>query len=163
LEEERRKGNILGLLIARGVKEINHSQFADGTLLLGSTTICIAKLFQKVLSAFLGALGGKLNISKCRIYGWHVPGHIKEKKSKIFSFPIITTWNYFKYPGMPIFLNSYGSSAWLEIIGKISARIQNWGVRWLNPTRKIVLIKSVISSLSIFQCSGLLAPKGILE
>jgi hypothetical protein len=77
LEEERRKGNILGLLIARGVKEINHSQFADDTLLLGSTTIHIAKHFQKFLSAFLAASGGKLNISKCRVYGWHIPGHIK--------------------------------------------------------------------------------------
>jgi hypothetical protein len=163
LEEERRKGNLPGLLIARGVKEINHSQFADDTLLLGSTTIRTAKRFQNILSSFLAASGGKLNISKCRIYGWHVPGHIKEQIARIFGFPIITTWNYFKYLGMPIFLSSYGSSAWLEIIGKISARIQNWGGRWLNPAGKIVLIKSVLSSLSIFQCSGLLAPKGILE
>jgi hypothetical protein len=163
LEEERRKGKLPGLLIARGVKEINHSQFADDTLLLGSTTIRTANRFQKILSSFLTASGGKLNISKCRIYGWHVPGHIKEQIARIFGFPIITTWNYFKYLGMPIFLNSYGSSAWLEIVEKISARIQNWGGRWLNPAGKTILIKSVLSSLSIFQCSGLLAPKGILE
>jgi hypothetical protein len=130
---------------------------------LGSTSICIAKHFQKVLSSFLAASGGKLNISKCRIYGWHVPGHLKEQIARIFGFPIITTWNYFKYLGMPIFLSSYGSPAWQEIIGKISARIQNWGGRWLNPAGKTVLIKSVLSSLSIFQCSGLLAPKGVLD
>jgi len=107
----------------RGVKEINHSQFADDTLLLGSTTICTANRFQKILNSFLTASGGKLNISKCTIYGWHVPGHIKEKISRILGFPIITTWNYFKYMGMSIFLSFYGSLAWLEIVGKISTRI----------------------------------------
>jgi hypothetical protein len=146
LEEERRTRKLPGLLIARGVKEINHSQFVDDTLLLGAATIRTANRFQKVLISFLTASGGKLNTSKCRIYGWHVPGHIKEQIARIFGFPIITTWNYFKYLGMPIFLNHYSSSAWLEIMEKISARIQNWGGRWLNPAGKTVLIKSVLSS-----------------
>lgn len=64
---------------------------------------------------------------------------------------------------MPIILSSYGSTAWREVIGKILARIQSWGGRWLNPAGKSVLLKSVLSSLTIFQCSGLLAPKGTLE
>jgi hypothetical protein len=104
-----------------------------------------------------------LNTLKCRIYGWHVPGHIKEQIARIFGFPIITTWNHFKYLGMPIFLNRYSSTAWLGIVEKIAARIRSWGGQWLNPAGKTVLIKSVLSSLSIFQCSGLLAPKNILE
>jgi hypothetical protein len=100
LEEERRKGKLPDLLIERWVKEINHSQFKDDTLLLGSTSIHIAIHFQKVLSSFLAASGGKLNISKCRIYGWHVPRHIKDQIARILGFPIITTWNYFKYLGI---------------------------------------------------------------
>jgi hypothetical protein len=107
------------------------------TLLLGSASIRIAMHFQKVISSFLAASGSKLNISKCRIYGWHVPGHLKDQIAIIFCFPIITTWNCFEYLGMPIFLSSYGSSIWQEVIGKISIGIQNWG--------------------------GLLAPKGVLE
>jgi hypothetical protein len=95
-EEKRRKGNLPGLLKARGVKKISHSQFAYDTLMLVSTTIRITKHFQKFLSSFLAASGGKLNISKCRIYGWHIPGHIKDQISRIFDFPIISTWNYFK-------------------------------------------------------------------
>lgn len=150
LEDERRKGRLSRLLIARGVKEINHSQFADDTLLLGAASIIIVNRFQKVLDSFLLASGGKLNSAKCRIYGWNVPGHIKDHIARIFRFPIITTWNYFKYLGMPIFQNSYGSTAWQEVIDKILARIQSWGGRWLNPTGKSMLLKSVLSSLSIF-------------
>jgi len=108
------------------------------------------------------ALDGKLNIFKCRIYGWHIPGHLKEKISRIFGFPIITTWNY-KYLGMPIFLSTYGSSSWKEVIGNFLARIQNWGGCWLNLAGKSVLIKLVLSSISIFQCLVLLSPKGIMD
>jgi hypothetical protein len=64
---------------------------------------------------------------------------------------------------MPIFLNSYGTTAWQEVIDKIIARIQCWGGRWLNPAGNSVLLKYVLSSLSIFLFSGLLSPKGILE
>jgi hypothetical protein len=112
LEEERRIGRLSGLLIMRGVKEINHSQFADDTLLLGAASVIIANRFQKVLDSFLSASGGKLNSAKCRIFGWNVPGHIKDHIARIFGFPVITTWTYFKYLGSPIFLNSYGTTAW---------------------------------------------------
>jgi len=163
LEVERRTGKLPGLLITRWVQEINHSQFVDDTLLLGVATIRTASRFQKILSSFLIASGGKVNTLKCRIYGWHVPGHIKEQIARIFGFPIITTWNHFKYLVMPIFLNRYSSTAWFDIVEKIAAKIRSWGGQCLNPAGKTVLIKSVLSSLLIFQCSGLLAPKNILE
>jgi hypothetical protein len=37
------------------------------------------------------------------------------------------------------------------------------GARWINPRGKIMLIKSTFSSLSIFQCVSLLAPKGVAK
>jgi len=163
LKDERRKGRFLGLLIARGIKAINHSEFADNTLLLWADTIRTNILFKKILGSFLSDSGGKLNSNKCRIYGWNVLGHIKEKIPRIFRFPIITTWKYIKYLGMPIFLNSYGSLVWQEVIDKIIARIQILGGRWLNPAGKSILLKYVLSSLSIFHSSSLLSPKITLE
>jgi hypothetical protein len=41
--------------------------------------------------------------------------------------------------------------------------IHQWGARWLNPTSKIILIKFALSSLTIFQCVALLAPKEIFD
>jgi hypothetical protein len=112
LEEETKIDRLLGLLIARGVKEINHSQFADDTLLLGAATTIIAKRFQKVLDSFLSTYGGQMNSTNCKIYGWNVSGHIKEHISRILGFPVITTWTHFKYLGMLIFLTSYGKIVW---------------------------------------------------
>jgi hypothetical protein len=49
-----------------------------------------------------------------------------------------------------------------KLLKKFS-RTQSWGGHWLNPSGKSVLLKSILSSLFIFQCLGLLAPKGTLE
>jgi hypothetical protein len=112
---------------------------------------------------FLAASGGKINNKKRRIYGWNISGHHQDIISKIFGFPMIVNWKSFKYLGMPIFHNIASSQDWKTILDKLTSRIQSWGAHWLNPTSKIVLIKSILSALTIFQCAGLMAPKGILE
>jgi len=45
----------------------------------------------------------------------------------------------------------------------MSTQIQQQGTQWLNPTSKITLTKYVISSVTIFQCATLLAPKGVAD
>jgi hypothetical protein len=96
LEEEHRLGRLPGIQNSRGVsilnsqfKAINHSQFANDTLLLGATSPIIARIFKRILDSFLIALGGKINISKSRIHGWNIPGHQQDIISRIFGFPII--------------------------------------------------------------------------
>jgi hypothetical protein len=163
LEEEHRLGCLPGIQIAPGVKAINHSQFTDDTLLLGVTSPIIARRFKWIMDSFLIASGGKINISKSRIYGWNIPGHQQDIISRIFGFPIIVNWKSFIYLGMLVFQSAASSQDWKAVLDKLASRIQSWGARWLNPTGKIVLIKSVLSALTIFQCAGLLAPKGILE
>jgi hypothetical protein len=162
-EEERKLGHLPGIQIAPGVKEINHSQFSDDTLLLGAASPIISKRFKTVLDNFLISLGGKINIKKRRTYGWNIPGHHQDTVSRIFGFPLIVNWESFNYLGMPIFQNTASSQYWKAILDKLTNIIQSWGAHWLNPTGKIVLIKSVLSALTIFRCARLLPPKGILE
>jgi len=52
-EKQRKERNITGIRIAKGVKTINHSLFADDTLLLGGASTIIARRFKKVLDDFL--------------------------------------------------------------------------------------------------------------
>jgi hypothetical protein len=97
------------------------------------------------------------------MFGWNVLEHIRDAISRIFGFPFITTWKHFKYLGMPIFLNSSHSQPWQDILDKIAARIQSLGGKWLNPIGKIVLLKSFLSSLTIFSVQVILDREGILE
>jgi hypothetical protein len=53
LEYERIMGCLPGIHFARGIKEINHSQFIDDTPLLVATSSIIARNFKKILDAFL--------------------------------------------------------------------------------------------------------------
>ena len=48
------------------------------------------------------------------------------------------------------------------LLDKIKVRIQAWGVTWLNLAGKLVLIKSVLNNIPIFQSSIMLAPNGII-
>jgi hypothetical protein len=49
LEEERVNGNIPLISIARGAKEINHSQFAGDMRLMDGTSVIIASRFKSIL------------------------------------------------------------------------------------------------------------------
>jgi hypothetical protein len=66
LEEDRRMGHLPSLMIARGIKEINHSQFVDDTLLLGVASSIIARRFKKTLDHFLSPQEEKLTFPKVR-------------------------------------------------------------------------------------------------
>ena len=61
LDYNRRIGLITGIKIEQGTKNINHSQFADDTLLIGGASTTIARCFKKILDQFMDYLGGKVN------------------------------------------------------------------------------------------------------
>jgi len=73
LEHERSIGNLPGLQIARGVKNLNHSQFAYDTLFMGGASMTIASKFIVVLDYFLDASRGVVNKRKCQIMDWNTP------------------------------------------------------------------------------------------
>lgn len=64
LEKLRKQKEITGISIERGTKEINHSLFADDTLLIGGASSLMAKRFKKTLDSFLTASGRELNNKK---------------------------------------------------------------------------------------------------
>ena len=65
--------------------------------------------------------------------------------------------------GLPLSLGQSKPSHWLEIVSKLKAKIVFWGGYWLTTTGKLVLIKSTLSALPIYQSSLLVAPKSILD
>ena len=46
---------------------------------------------------------------------------------------------------------------------KIKRKITGWGTAWLNLAGKVVLIKAVLNSYLLYQCSLLLAPVKIIN
>ena len=72
------------------------------------------------------------------------------------SFPI-------KYLDCPMFVGRKLKEIFLDIIVSAAARIQQWSARWLSFEVWILLIKSILSSLSIYLLSDLDPPRGVIH
>lgn len=153
LDHNRRIGLITGIKIEQGAKSINHSQFADDTLLIGGASTTIARRFKKLLDQFMDYSRGKVNQAKSCIYGWNTTNHIIHNIASIFGVPSKLTWNHFSYLGMPVSLGPLKADTWNEIIDKIERKVQQWGTMWLNPAGRLVLLKSGITSLPLYRFS----------
>lgn len=57
--------------MAHNVKDINHAQFSDDTLLLGGASINSARTFKKELDIYREVSSNKINYLKSTIYGWN--------------------------------------------------------------------------------------------
>ena len=83
--------------------------------------------------------------------------------AQIMGFSITQDWKSFKYLGLPLCIKALLGEFWHHFIQKIREKMEKWGSRWLNLASRVVLIKSVLSALPLYQFSTLLAPKGILK
>ena len=89
--------------MARGSKDINHSQYSDDTILLGGVSPNIAKRFKFELDSYCKALGSKRNLRTGQIYIWNVNPREMYDISRILGIEGVTNWDSLKYLGVPIF------------------------------------------------------------
>ena len=64
------EGNVSGISFFIGVQPINHAQFFDDTIILGSASTQIARRIKITLDIFLKVSGSRINPSKAWLYGW---------------------------------------------------------------------------------------------
>jgi hypothetical protein len=163
LEHHQQTRSLPGLRIVSTVKDINHAQFADDTLLLGGANVRTARNFKQELDHYKEVSGSKTNDQKCKVYGWNCSPREMLEITRVLGMEGSTTWDNFKYLGIPIFKATPKLIHWTPLLDKLKARIQSWGATWLNLAGKIVLLKSVLTSLPIYQNSIMLAPKSIIN
>ena len=144
--------------MARGTKDINHAQFADDTILLGGASQIIARCFKSEITRYCHASGSKINLRKSQIYGWNVNPREMLEISRVLNMKGVVSWESFNYLGVPIFKTKTNSSAWQPIVEKSKSKITGWGTAWLNLAGKVILIKAVLNSYLLYQCSLILAP-----
>eukprot|EP00253_Pinus_taeda_P018333 PITA_18333 len=152
---------ITGIDIVRGSKGINHSLFADDTLLIGGASSLMARRFKETLDLFLQDSGGKLSNNKCMIYTWNVPRHITQRISLIMEIPAQGNLSHFMYLGLPLAKETIKTEIWVKLIEKLRGKLQSWGVYWLNLAGRTILIKAILSALPIYQFATTLAPASI--
>ena len=103
LEHYRVQEDLLGIRIVRGVKEVNHTQFADDTLLLSGASPSSARKFKEVLDNYQDVSGSQINHSRSQIYSWNCSPIELQSLSRILMIEGKHHWTEFKYLGVPIF------------------------------------------------------------
>lgn len=158
LDHKRRTGLITCIKYEDGVKNINHSQFADDTLLIGGASVIIARRFKALLDKYMRYSGGMINYLKSCIYGWHASAQTLHNISNVFGVPCKLNWDHFNYLGMLVSIGPTRAEIWDTTLDKLKRKVQLWGSTWLNPTGRLVLLKSGLSSLPLYQFTLIQAP-----
>lgn len=163
LAAEMNSSDLPGIRTANALKPINHALFADDSILLSGASTSIAANFDAVLKRYCRASGVVINDRKSSIFGWNVSQHNLNIIAQTLGFECFTHWDSIKYLGLPLTSGVNNRSLWHGIISKIKDKITSWGGYWLTKGGKIILLKSALSALPIYQASFLLAPKHIMD
>ena len=94
------------------MKDINHAQFADDTLLLGGASPIVAKKFKEELDAYAAVSGSEISQTKRKIYGWNITPKEMMGISRVLGMEGHTNWEAFTYLGIPIFKAAPRASQW---------------------------------------------------
>lgn len=123
LDYKRRTGLITGIKFENRVKNINHFQFADDTLLIGGASITIAHHFKTLMDKYMSYSGGMINHLKSYIYGWHATTQTLHNIGNTFGVPCKLNWECFTYLGMPVRIRPLKAEIWDTIIGKMKRKV----------------------------------------
>ncbi len=80
-------GLITEIKFDNGVKNINHSQFAVDTLLMGGASNIIARRFKTLLDKYMSYSGGLINYLKSCVYGWNTLAHVLHRIARTLGVP----------------------------------------------------------------------------
>eukprot|EP00253_Pinus_taeda_P007380 PITA_07380 len=163
LEAERLIGSIPGLKSSNRTSSLNHALFADDSILLGGASIRIAKAFGMVIKNYCKVSGALVNENKSEVYSWNTDHQDLTNIANTLGFKGHSHWERIRYLGLPIISGVNKRSLWTDIICKFKSKISKWGGHWLTKGGKVILIKSQLSSLIIYQAAFLLAPRNIMD
>ena len=149
--------------MVNNVWDINHAQFADDTLLLSGASMHSAKHFKQELILYKEVSGSKINFQKSKIFSWNCSIRELSDIARLLGMESTLDWDGFTYLGIPISNSKFKSTNWEPVLDKIKGKIQRWSANWLNPAGKLILLKSVLNNMPIYQSSILLAPSSVLR
>jgi hypothetical protein len=102
---------------------ISHSQFVDGTLLMGSPTAWEGNSLKEILQTFSDASGLECNKDKSQIFFFNTPPSIQRHISDILGFNRSSLPS--KYLGIPLIDNALRNSSWENLLSFFSKRLSS--------------------------------------
>jgi len=139
---------------------VSHLQFADDTLILGEKTWANVRGMRAALLLLESLFGLKVNLFKSQLVGVNVAGSWLTEEARLLQCRVGSL--PFVYLGLPIGGNARHLTFWEPIIDRIKARLSGWKSKHLSLGGRLVLLKSVLSSLPVYTLSFFKAPACII-
>ncbi|XP_071725541.1 uncharacterized protein [Rutidosis leptorrhynchoides] len=140
---------------------INHSQFADDTIIFAQPNVRELNRIKFIMGLFFQLSGLQMNVIKTTLYGIHVSKEDMINFSAIFeckvgTFPMV-------YLGIPIGFNSNRIAMWDPIVNKFKKKLAGWKGRCLSFGGRLVMVNAVLSNLPLHYMSIYKAPVAVIK
>jgi hypothetical protein len=140
---------------------LSHLQFADDTIIIGEKCWLNVWTIRAVLLILEEVSGLKVNFNKSMITGVNISSTWLAEAASMLNCRTRTI--PFVYLGLPIGGDSRKLSFWKPEVDRIIARLSLWNNKFLSFGGRLVLLKSVMSSLPVYFLSFFKAPAGIIS
>lgn len=138
---------------------LTHQQFVNDVILYGQETLKEVKKIMEILTDIICASGIEISNEKSEIYFFINPNSSQTFMARIVGFRI---GNFpTKYLGILLNDQQNGVANWSTMMGKVQRRMQNWTFRALNISNHIIILKSMLQSILIYQLTSQATPKTI--
>ena len=155
------KNLIDSVVVGRDEVKVSMLQYADDTLFFCEANTKSIFNIKAIFQCFELTSGLRVNFLKSRIGGTGV-SHISLR-----SFAVILKCDVmsspFVYLGLPVGGSHKREVFWNGVIEKVQARLNRWKGKCLSMAGRICLIKSVLSSISLFFMSLFKLPIGVVD
>jgi len=146
---------------SRDVTVVSHLQYVDDTLILGEKSWANIRGMHVILLLFESLSGLKVNFSKSCLVCVNVATSWLSEAAMVLNCRVGSI--PFLYSGLSIGGNARRLSFWEPLISRLKSRLSGWKSRHLSMGGRLVLLKSVLSSLPVYALSFFKAPSGIIS
>ena len=161
MESLTRNNLFLGFQVGiNALTTVSHLQFADDTLLLGNKSWANIRAMRAILLLFQSLSELKVNFSKSYLVGVNVASSWLSEAAMVLNCKVGSI--PFVYLGMPIGGNSRRLSFWEPLLNRIKSILSGWSSKHLSFGGRLILLKSVLSSLPVYALSFFKAPTCII-
>ncbi|GKB30752.1 RNA-directed DNA polymerase, eukaryota [Tanacetum coccineum] len=140
---------------------LSHLFYADDAVFVGKWDKSNLITIVNVLKCFFLASGLKINLHKSKLMGIGIPQDEVTMAANFIGCNILST--PFNYLGVKVGGVMSKSSSWEDVLAKISSRLSKWKLKTLSIGGRLTLIKSVLSSMPLYQMFIYKVPVGVLN